>query len=134
MDELMSLAAAGATAIVQQMASDTWTNARDRVVSFFSRRGADATVGSELEMSRGELTAALEAGDEQTASDVESEWRTRLRRELQANPAAVAELRAVLEELAPDAEPQAADIQNTISGGTQHGPVVQAGNIGSLRF
>ncbi|GAA3797528.1 hypothetical protein GCM10022403_034260 [Streptomyces coacervatus] len=135
--ELRALAAAGATTFVQQMAADSWAHARDRIVSFFSRRdnGEEGAIQRELETSRGELTAAMESGDEQTALDVEAEWRTRLRRTLLANPAAATELRAVLEELAPDRnDQQVVDVHNTISGGVQYGPVVQAGNVGSLSF
>lgn len=134
--ELVALAAAGATALVQQMAVDSWAQARDRMVSFFSRRGGEEDViEGELETSRGELAAAMEAGDEQTALDVQAEWRTRLRRTLLANPAAASELRAMLDDLAPPkGDQQVADVHNTISGGMQHGPVIQAGNVGSLSF
>lgn len=135
--ELMALAAAGATVFVEQMAADSWAQARDRIVSFFSRRdgGEESVIEGELETSRGELVAAMESGDEQTTLDVEAEWRTRLRRSLLANPAAATELQAMLDELAPDRKnQQVADIHNTISGGVQHGPVVQAGNVGSLSF
>ncbi|MEU0389491.1 hypothetical protein [Streptomyces chartreusis] len=134
--ELMALAAAGATTFVQQMAADSWTQARDRIVSFFSRRGSEeGVIARELETSRGELALAMEGGDEQTASDVEAEWRTRLRRTLAENPAAASELRLILDELAPERiDQQGVVVHNTISGGVQHGPVVQAGNVGSLSF
>ncbi|MFD0074018.1 hypothetical protein ACFVIY_16450 [Streptomyces sp. NPDC127166] len=135
--ELMALAAAGATTFVQQMATDSWAQARDRIVLFFSRRddGEVGVIEGELETSRGELAAALEAGDEQMVSDVEAEWRTRLRRALIANPAAASELQSVLDELTPGrSDQQTANVFNTISGGVQHGTVVQAGNVGSLTF
>ncbi|KAB2593398.1 hypothetical protein [Streptomyces arboris] len=135
--ELMALAGAGATALVQQMAVDSWEQARDLVVSFFSRRGGgeEAVIEGELETSRGELVAAMNAGDEQTASDVQAEWRTRLRRTLLADPAAASELQAILDDLAPrKRDGQVVDVRNTISGGVQHGPVIQAGNVGSLSF
>lgn len=135
--ELMALAAAGATALVQQMAVDSWTQARDRMVSFFSRRGGgrEDAIAGELEASRGELASAMEAGDEQTVLDVEAEWRTRLRRALLSNPAAAAELRSIIDELPVTGNgQQAADVHNTISGGVQRGPVIQAGNVGSLHF
>ncbi|MGW4034397.1 hypothetical protein ACWEFL_34745 [Streptomyces sp. NPDC004838] len=135
--ELMALAAAGATALIQQMAVDSWTQARDRMVSFFSRRGGgrEDVIAGELETSRGQLASAMQAGDEQTALDIEAEWRTRLRRTLLSNPAASAELRAMLAELAVTGNgQQAADVHNTISGGVQRGPVIQAGNVGSLSF
>ncbi|WP_129766695.1 hypothetical protein [Streptomyces sp. L-9-10] len=134
--ELMALAAAGATAVVQQMATDSWAQARDRIVSFFSRRGGEEDViEGELETSRGELTVAAGAVGEQVALDVEAEWRARLWRALVANPGAASELRAILDELAPDGGgQQVAEVHNVVSGGTQHGPVVQAGNVGSLSF
>ncbi|MEU1281579.1 hypothetical protein [Streptomyces sp. NPDC005805] len=134
--ELIALAAAGATAFVQQMATDSWTEARDRIVAFFGRRGGvEDVVEGELETSRGELTAAQGAGDEQTAADVEAEWRTRLRRTLLADPAAAAELRAVLDELPSDAgRATVRDVHNTISGGEYHAGVVQAGIVRSAGF
>ncbi|MEU5366613.1 hypothetical protein ABZ354_24615 [Streptomyces sp. NPDC005925] len=134
--ELTALAAAGATTFVQQMAADSWAQARDRIVSFFSRRGGEeGVIEGELEASRVELTSAMEAGHEQTASDVEAEWRTRLRRALLASPSAAAELRQVLAELAPaSSDRQVVAVHNSISGGVQHGTVVQAGTVGSLNF
>lgn len=131
----MALAAAGATAFVQQMAADSWEQVRDRIVSFLARRGDsdEGVIEGELETSRGELAAALESGDEQAASDIQAEWRTRLRRTLLADPAAASELRVVLDELAPGRSDQpVVDVHNTISGGVQHGPVIQTGTVGSL--
>ncbi|MEN8653385.1 hypothetical protein ABCR94_22990 [Streptomyces sp. 21So2-11] len=136
--ELVALATAGATALVQQMVTDSWSHARGRVAAFFSRGGAavdEETVEGELEVSRGELAAAREAGDEQAVSDVEAEWRTRLRRALQADPALAEDLRSLLEELAPgEAGPGQGAVYNTISGGVQHGHVVQARTISSVQF
>ncbi|MFD0312756.1 hypothetical protein [Streptomyces flavalbus] len=132
--ELLALAATGATTVVQQMATDSWTRVRDRVAAFLARRGGeeDALAG-ELETSRRELTAALASGEEQTAADVEAEWRVRLRRVLLADPRAAAELRALLDELTPQGNVQrAGDVRNTITGGVQHGPVIQAGNVGPV--
>jgi hypothetical protein len=134
--ELVALATAGATALVQQMLTDTWTSARDRVVGFFSRGTADPeSVGAELEAARAGLIDAQQSADEDTAADIQAEWRSRMRRALQADPQAAAELQALLDELAPSlpAE-QAVEVHNTISGGTQHGPVIQTGTIGSLHL
>ncbi|MGV9422745.1 hypothetical protein ACWDO7_00475 [Streptomyces sp. NPDC003656] len=106
------------------------------MVSFLSRHGGDeAVIEGELETSRGELTVAMDAGDQEVAADVEAEWRTRLRRTLAADPAAATELRAILDELTTGrAGQQAAKVHNVISGGVQHGPVIQAGHVGSVRF
>ncbi|QXE37415.1 hypothetical protein KQY30_27530 [Streptomyces sp. GMY02] len=133
--ELVALATAGATTIVQQMATDGWTRARDRVVAFFSARGATTpeSVEADLETTRAELTTAQHDGDEETTQDLHAEWRTRLRRTLRADPEAAAELRALVDELTPPVPTQQTrDVYNTFSGGTNHGPVIQAGNIDGI--
>ncbi|MEV7087497.1 hypothetical protein AB0O07_16600 [Streptomyces sp. NPDC093085] len=133
--ELMALATAGATAFVQQMATDSWAQARARIARFFARRAdaEDGVVEGELETSREELTAALASDDEQTAADVEAAWRLRLRRTLAANPSAAAELRTILNDLTPPTpEERPMNVHNTISGGVQHGMVIQAGNTGPI--
>ncbi|MFJ5226031.1 hypothetical protein [Streptomyces sp. NPDC088400] len=144
--ELVALATASATAIVQQMATDGWTRARDRVVSFFANRGAASPsaediasdpegIASDLDRSQGELATAQQEGDEEAAADVRAEWRNRMRRVLRDDPEAASELRVLLDELKPGIPAQqVGDVHNTISGGTQHGPVVQTGTIGSLHF
>ncbi|UWE10163.1 hypothetical protein [Actinacidiphila bryophytorum] len=127
--ELAALAAAGATALVEQMAGDAWTQVRDRVVAFFARRGGEeAAVEGELATSREELHAVGRA-------DVEAMWRIRLRRALAADPSAAAELRTILDDLAPGGSGlRTGDVHNVISGGVQHGPVIQAGNVGAVTF
>lgn len=132
--ELVALATAGATALVQQMATDGWTSARDRMVTFFSRRGSasPAAVEEELDTVRAELVAAQGNEDEDLVADVRSEWRLRLRRTLAADPEAAAELRALLDELTPDAaesRPGSVVYNNTFSGGVSHGPVIQIGSL-----
>lgn len=136
--ELVALATAGATALVQQMATDGWSAARDRVTAFFAGRGAATpeSVEEDLETGRAELLAARRDDDEELLADVHTEWRTRLRRALTADPTAATELRALLDELTP-AEPEARqvyDVHNAISGGTVNGVVVQAGRIDAPRF
>lgn len=132
------LAAAGATALVQQMATDGWTAARDRVVAFFAGQGSATpeSVEEDLETGRAELVAAQGDEDEELMADVQSEWRARLRRALLADPAAAAELRSLLNELTPTAPTtyQALAVQNTISGGTVHGTVIQTGSTGRVDF
>ncbi|GAA2262969.1 hypothetical protein GCM10010145_42220 [Streptomyces ruber] len=154
--ELTNLAVAGATALVTQMVTDGWEQARDRVVTFFARRrngeeveqgeqggqggesgeggeGREEAVRAELDTSRAELVAARDADDEETAADVHDEWRIRLRRALRADPQAAAELRALLDELVPPADGTAREaVHNVISGGVQHGTVIQAHTVGDL--
>ncbi|MEU7580596.1 hypothetical protein AB0B50_23680 [Streptomyces sp. NPDC041068] len=142
--ELTALAAAGATALVQQMVTEGWTQARDRIAALFSRGSGgtgdadEEVLVGELEEARAEVVAARDTGDEETAADVQTEWRSRLRRRLAADPAAAAELRALLDELAGaegDGAPGGGITYNNtnhLSGGVYHGTVIQAQNIGRL--
>ncbi|MGW0732110.1 hypothetical protein [Streptomyces sp. NPDC002851] len=149
--ELATLVATGATTLVGLMVTETWTQARERVVRFFARAGADDeadadadAVEEELRASRAALIEARTAAEEvdvdageaaeaqQISADIEAQWRLRLRRALRADPAAARELRALLDELAPDTGGDTGAtgaVHNTISGGVQHGPVIQARNI-----
>ncbi|ATL26946.1 hypothetical protein [Streptomyces formicae] len=132
--ELTALAAAGATALVQQMVTDGWEGVRGRVAALFSRGSGDeeGAVAGELEEARDEVVAARDTGDVAVADDVRAEWRSRLRRRLAADPDAVAELRALLAELGPDDGPSGSVVHNSISGGVQHGQVIQAHTVGDL--
>ncbi|MFJ2556593.1 MULTISPECIES: hypothetical protein [unclassified Streptomyces] len=135
--ELVALATAGATALVQQMATDGWTAARDRVAGFLAARGwgSAESVGADLEATRAELTAAQREDDTEAVDDLHAEWRGRLRRTLRADPEAAAELRALLDELSSDLPAQQViEIHNTISGGTYHDPVIQVGMVGGRHF
>ncbi|MGH4027530.1 hypothetical protein ACQB60_01190 [Actinomycetota bacterium Odt1-20B] len=137
--ELTALATAGATALVQQMVTDGWTRVRDRMARVLARgRDGDADgaagVAGELDEARDDLVAARDAEDEDAQADVLAEWRSRMRRTLRADPEAARELRALLDELG-SAEPAQGTMQvnNTISGGVNHAPVIQAGSIGSVQ-
>nr|WP_157166762.1 hypothetical protein [Streptomyces typhae] len=127
------------------MVGDGWTAARERVVGFFSRRraagaagaaGGEDAVAGELDEAREELVAARDAEDADAAADVQAEWRNRLRRTLRADPEAAAELRALLAELTPadGSEGSGGVVHNSISGGVQHGNVIQAHTVGDVRL
>ncbi|MEU6046902.1 hypothetical protein ACFYUM_13625 [Streptomyces fimicarius] len=126
--ELTALAASGATTFVGLMATEAWTQVRGRVARFLGRGEDDETIDAELEESREELIAARRNGDEDGAADVAAEWRIRIRRALRDNPEAEQELRAILEDLAPqhDAGPTVAINHNTIHGGHYNAPVIMA--------
>ncbi|MDT9687789.1 hypothetical protein Q5762_05375 [Streptomyces sp. P9(2023)] len=138
--ELVALATAGATALVQQMVGDGWGSARTRVAAFFARRfGADEeSVGAELEIAREELLDAERSDDEQAASDARAEalaeWRARMRRSLRDDPEAADELRQILAELTGEGGSGAPTVKvsNNVSAEVHHATVVQAGTIGTL--
>ncbi|MET9528964.1 hypothetical protein ABZY02_00070 [Streptomyces sp. NPDC006649] len=132
--ELTALVTAGATTLVQQMATDAWSRTRDRVAAFLARRGSadPSAVAAELDAARAELATARQDGDEETAADVQGEWRQRMRRALVADPDAAAELRALLDELTPPVTaPQIGSVSNSFSGVAHNSTVIQAGSIGS---
>nr|WP_280891313.1 hypothetical protein [Streptomyces sp. LBL] len=133
--ELTALAVSGATTLVGLMVSETWTQARDRVARFFARGGDEGSAVEELGRSHQELMAARAAQDELAGADIEAEWRTRLRRVLQADPQAAEELRSLLAELEPIIDDkQGASVHNSISGGVQNGPVIQGQHFSGLTF
>lgn len=131
--ELAALAASGATTLVGLMVSETWTSARDRLARFFAGAEDETTVERELTASRAELITARETDDEATAADIEDAWRTRLRLTLLADPGAATELRTLLAEIAGD-EAHTTTVTNTVTGGTQHGPVIQGQQFSGLTF
>ncbi|MFI0937864.1 hypothetical protein [Streptomyces sp. NPDC021020] len=133
--ELAGLAASGATTVVGLMASDAWAQVRARLARFLARggaEGAEEAVSADLERSRGELAEARQARDAGVEDDVRAEWRLRLRRTLQADPAAADELRRMLAELAPEPQSTGATTYytaNTMHGGVYHEAVILAGSI-----
>ncbi|MEV6328098.1 hypothetical protein [Streptomyces sp. NPDC051909] len=138
--ELVALATAGATALVQQMVGDGWERARTRVAAFFAARsgGDERAVGAELEAARDELVRAERGGDQEAADEARTEarveWRARMRRSLLADPEAAAELRRILAELTgPEAAvPQnVTTVNNTLTGGS-HGIVLQVGTVNRM--
>ncbi|GAA2601927.1 hypothetical protein ACWCO0_24825 [Streptomyces tubercidicus] len=136
--ELVALATAGATTLVQQMATDGWDAVRRRMAAFLARRQGTAdeeVLEGELEVSRADLAVAREDGDQDGVAGVTAAWRLRLRRLLSEDPAAAAELRALLDEVAPGrASETVGEVHNTISGGVQHGAVIQAGVVSGVHF
>ncbi|WP_330330947.1 hypothetical protein OHS33_15275 [Streptomyces sp. NBC_00536] len=132
--ELTALAVSGATTLVNLMASEAWTQVSGRLARFFGRGGRDPeAAGAELEASREELRTALDGQDEDFAADIETEWRNRLRRVLAADPAAAAELRALMDEIAPQAPAgTTVNVKNTVRGGVHGGTVVQGHTIDGL--
>ncbi|MEV0845321.1 hypothetical protein AB0J21_05420 [Streptomyces sp. NPDC049954] len=131
-----ALAASGATTLVGLMVSESWNQVRGRVARFFGRAGDEDAAGAELELSRAELAEAREQGDEEAAADVQAALRARFRRALREHPETAEELRALLDELAPQsggARTGAGDVHNAVDG-TVNGVVVQGRDMAGLNF
>ncbi|MFF4605591.1 hypothetical protein ACFY12_22990 [Streptomyces sp. NPDC001339] len=130
--ELAALATAGATALVQQMATEGWATVRRRMAGFLARRRGAAdeeALAAELDDARADIVVAREEGDQNAVAGVTTAWQLRLRRLLRDDPAAAAELRALLDEVAPAQDaPTVREVHNTVNGGA-HGMVIQAGVV-----
>ncbi|GGZ94187.1 hypothetical protein GCM10010389_36150 [Streptomyces echinoruber] len=134
--ELTALAASGATTLVQLMAGDAWATVRDRVRALFGRdrSGQAQTADMELEEARAAVAAAANSDDRAALAGIESRWQARLLLLLREDPAAQAELRALLAAAGHSSE-RGTTVHNTVSGGDIRGPVIQAGTIeGDLHF
>ncbi|MGW4567933.1 hypothetical protein ACWEN3_38005 [Streptomyces sp. NPDC004561] len=134
--ELTALAVSGATTLVQLMAGDAWATARDRVRALFGRDrpSQTQTADVELEEDRAAVVVAANSDDRAALAGIESRWRARLLLLLREDPAAEAELRALLTAAGHCSE-QGTTVHNTVSGGDIRGPVIQAGTIeGDLHF
>lgn len=107
--ELAALASSGATTLVGLMVSDAWAQVRDRLVRLLGRGGDAGVFAAELGLSREELAAARESGDEGVAADVEEAWRSLLEEVLRSDPAAVGRLRVLLRQLGSPASEGEAD-------------------------
>lgn len=103
--EITSLAQGAGAALVTSLATDTWQAAREGIVRLWRRlqpRRADV-VAAELEAGRTEVLAAVAADDQEVLSELRAEWQGRFRRLLATRPDAAAELRDLLDEIAPEA-------------------------------
>ncbi|MFI1191008.1 hypothetical protein [Streptomyces californicus] len=121
--ELTTLAQSAGATLVGLMATDAWERTRDGVVALWRRARPDRadTVAAELKHTRADLAADATAEEELAA-----EWQGRIRRLLTERPQVAADLRALLDELAPGGAPAASTVAQraTASGSAR---VYQAG-------
>ncbi|MEW1779514.1 hypothetical protein [Streptomyces sp. NPDC086777] len=135
--ELAAMAASGATTLVSLMVTDSWTHARALMGRFLARAGADTVAISGLDDARARLLPTGTAMDEHAASDIAAEWQTRLCALVETGALAGEDLSALgasLRRLEAAAAGRSGTVHNTVSGGTQHGPIVQAGTVTGLAF
>ncbi|MFJ6912535.1 hypothetical protein ACIQUX_01090 [Streptomyces sp. NPDC101133] len=134
--ELAAMAASGATTLVSLMVTDSWTHARALMGRLLARAGADSGAITGLDDARARLLTGT-AVDEHTASGIAAEWQTRLCGLVEAGALdgeELSDLGASLRRLAAAAAGCLPTVHNTVSGGTQHGPIIQAGTVTGLAF
>ncbi|GAA0499609.1 hypothetical protein [Streptomyces olivaceiscleroticus] len=135
--ELAALAASGATTLVSLMVTDSWTHARELLGRFLSRGDRGSAVVADLDAARSRLLSVEAGGGPDSDRHVAEQWHGYLRRALAAGAISGEDLRdfvASLQRLAREADTQPVGVRNDISGGVQHGPVIQAGRISGLTF
>ncbi|MFI8085782.1 hypothetical protein ACIF6L_33955 [Kitasatospora sp. NPDC086009] len=127
---VQGLVTSGATTLVGLMATEAWTQARSRFAALFGRGETDEAEAAALERSRTVIARARETGDTGAVDDLTGTWRGRLRQALLENPEVADELRAILAEFEPRLPaPGGESLNNTITGRTMHGMVIQAKNV-----
>ncbi|MYS22519.1 hypothetical protein GA0115240_142182 [Streptomyces sp. DvalAA-14] len=101
--EITSLAQGGGATLVTLMATDAWQAAREGFVQLWRRMQPNRAeaISAELDAGHAEVAAAVVVDDQGVLSEVRAEWQGRLRRLLVGRPEAVAELRRLLDEIAP---------------------------------
>ncbi|MFF9666615.1 hypothetical protein ACF1FY_31540 [Streptomyces althioticus] len=102
--EVALLAQSAGTTLVALMATDAWHHVRDGITQLWRRTQPERadTVAAELEAGREDALAAAAADDQETLDELRLQWQGMVRRLLVARPAAVQELRALLDQLDPD--------------------------------
>ncbi|MFF9492705.1 hypothetical protein [Streptomyces flaveolus] len=133
--ELAALAASGATTLVCLMVTDSWAHARALMGRFLARSGADTAVIADLDDARTRLLLTSTTENEHATSGIVAEWQTHLCRLVETGALTGEDLSALgtsLRRLAAAAADRPATVHNTVSGGTQHGPIVQAGTVTGL--
>ncbi|MFI2641892.1 hypothetical protein [Streptomyces sp. NPDC018610] len=98
MDPLVMTAA---SALVSSMATDAWQQARSGALTLWRRTHPERVpaVEGELAEVRDEVLAARERDDQETEAELVRDWRRRLQRLVDSDPAVEQQLRRVLEEV-----------------------------------
>ncbi|MFF6988456.1 hypothetical protein [Streptomyces sp. NPDC010273] len=138
--ELAVLVASGATTLVSLMVTDSWTHARELVGRYLTRTGADPGTFDDLQNARTLLLAADATERVRTAREISRRFGARLRRLAEADgdggggDQALRTLLTSLLQLSASATDSRRTVDNRITGGIQHGPVIQAGSVAGLTF
>ncbi len=111
------------------MVTDSWVRARALMGRVLARSGAETTVIADLDDARTRLLLTGAPVYEHATSGMADEWQSRLGRLVETGTLTGEDLRALetsLRQLAAAGADGPATVHNTVSGGTQHGPIVQA--------
>lgn len=92
--ELVTLAATAAAALVKAMTTDAWERLRPRLAGLFGHGNSQQieSVDAELVAAQSEVVSADAKASTEAAEEIEVEWRSRFRRLLATNPELTIEL------------------------------------------
>ncbi|MEU7565572.1 hypothetical protein AB0A99_06045 [Streptomyces fradiae] len=125
--EVALLAQSAGTTLIALMATDAWHQVREGITQLWRRAQPERaeSVAAELEAVHEDVLAATDADDQETLDELRHQWQVMVRRLLVARPAAVEELRALLDRLDPEGSAARQITQHATASG--QGRVYQAG-------
>lgn len=135
--ELAALASSGATTLVSLMVTDSWSQARELVGRLVARTASKSGTVAELDAARARLLACDARDGARTTREVTDQWHVRLHLLLRTGALTSDGLRDLLtslQRIVDASGPGPVTVRNDISGGVQHGPVIQSGRITGLTF
>jgi hypothetical protein len=127
------IAMAAGTALIGAMATDTWQQARTRVVEWWRAARPDEaeSIHRKLTDAHTQVIAARQEDNEDREQDLITDWQMRLQVLLRANPALGEQLRMLLDDhlipVLPTGEQHAVTSQVMKATASGHGRVYQAG-------
>jgi hypothetical protein len=100
--EVLVLSGAAAQALVASMTTDLWHAVRGRIGNLLGRGQAEAEARqlARLDRDHSQLTTAVPAGRAALEASLAAQWSARLQDLLEENPQVIAELQALVTELA----------------------------------
>lgn len=129
--DVSGLAALAGNAVVTAAVTDTWEDMRHKVARLFGRGRPDPQIERRLDATRAQLTVAEPTDLQKARAEQAARWSGRIADLLEDHPDAEAELRALVAELQA-AGSAGGDVTNTISGGTQHGPILMGRDFSAV--
>ncbi|MFD9406571.1 hypothetical protein ACFWBN_06025 [Streptomyces sp. NPDC059989] len=128
--DLETLALAAGSALVGTMSTDLWEHTKSVAVGWWRQVHPERAVAVEAELTAAgaELAAARAAGDGDAEAELVVDWQRRLRRLLLTRPELAAEIRRMVDELAPrPPEPESRSVVKQEVRVSDHGTAYVAG-------
>jgi hypothetical protein len=135
-EALAAVAAAGGTALVEAMTTDAWTSAKQGFARLLGRDKPEQQEVAErrLERSRQELAGKSDAALERARAEQAAAWRLRLSDLLEDDPAAEADLRALVAALGAPGSSSSGEVRQQVLGFDHAQQAVQGHGVQNVTF